>query len=131
MQPDTVPSTVVVEDHPAKRRGAFWWLPYVYLLRTQIVTAIVLVGLPLVGRSSPLLNGLFDLDYDSPGRSFLGMTLVSLAAFSTALTLLASSWCTIYNAPNRYGVARIAVVAFPSSGPSVRPLACSRCRRSV
>lgn len=94
-------------------RGTFWWLPYLYLLRVQIVTAALLVLLPPYALSSPLLNGLFDLDYANPWHSGLGMLLVSLAAFATAWSLLATCWCTMHNAPERFGAVRIGTVRFP------------------
>jgi hypothetical protein len=95
----------------------FWWLPYLYLLRVQIITGLVLVLLPPYALSSLLLNGLFDLDYANLWRSAFGMLLVSLAAFGTAWSLLATSWAAIFNAPERFGTARIDSVTFPIRWP--------------
>jgi hypothetical protein len=94
-------------------RTRFWWLPYLYLLRVQIITALLLVLLPPFALSSTLLNGLFDLDYANPWHSAFGMLLVSLAAFATAWSLLATCWAAIFNAPERFGTARISSVTFP------------------
>ena len=101
-----------------KTRSAWWWVPYVYLLRIPILTALIgLIGLPVLGPFSKGLSGLFDLADAGPRWSILGMALVSLAAFTTTSTLLASSWCTIYNAPERFNVARIPSVKFPIRWP--------------
>jgi hypothetical protein len=101
-----------------KRRSAWWWIPYIYLLRVPILTAVIcLIALPILGPLSKGLNGLFDLGDAGPRWSILGMGLVSLAAFTTASTLLASSWCTIYNAPERFNVAPIPSVTFPIRWP--------------
>ena len=96
---------------------AWWWLPYLYLLRVHLIGAIVLIALPVFGRTSRLLNGLFDLDSASSTRAALGMALITLAALATALTLLATAWSTVYNAPARFGVARIPRIHFPIRWP--------------
>src|SRR5207245_7847169 len=62
---------------------------------------------------STLLNGLFDLDYANAWVSAFGMLLVSLAAFATAWSLLATCWAAIFNAPERFGTPRITSVVFP------------------
>ena len=98
-------------------RTACWWVPYVYLLRAHLIVAVVLVALPLYGRTSPLLNGLFDLEATSSTRIVLGMALITLAALATALTLLATAWSTMHNAPARFGVTTIRSVRFPISWP--------------
>ena len=95
------------------RRTRFWWTPYLYLLRVQILTALLLIVLPPFALSSTLLNGLFDLDYANAWVSAFGMLLVSLAAFATAWSLLATCWAAIFNAPERFGTPRITSVAFP------------------
>jgi hypothetical protein len=101
-----------------KRRSVWWWVPYVYLLRIPILTAVIgLIALPALGPFSKGLSGLFDLGDVGAGWSILGMALVSLAAFTTTSTLLASSWCTIYNAPDRFNVACIPSVKFPIRWP--------------
>jgi hypothetical protein len=95
-------------------RPAWWWIPYIYLLRVPILTALIaLMALPAFGPYSKGLRGLFDLGDAGPRWSILGMALVALAALTAASTLLASSWCTIYNAPDRFNVARIPYVRFP------------------
>jgi len=92
----------------------WWWIPYVYLLRVPILTALIaLIALPVFGPMSKGFRGLFDLGDAGALWSILGMALVALAAFTTASTLLASSWCTIYNAPERFNVAHIEWVKFP------------------
>jgi hypothetical protein len=92
----------------------WWWVPYIYLLRIPILTAAIgLIALPAFGPFSTGISGLFDLGDAGPRWSILGMALVSLSAFTTCSTLLASSWCTIYNAPERFDVARISSVKFP------------------
>jgi hypothetical protein len=101
---------VVADARPSGTRPAWWWMPYVYLLRAHLLTVVVLVVLPVYGRTSPLLNGLFDLDSAIPWRTVLGMALVTLAALTTALTVLATTWSTVHNAPQRFGVAPIRVV---------------------
>jgi hypothetical protein len=110
-------AVAIVKSSEAPKRGAFWWVPYLYLLRVHLITAALLVFLPPLARSSPLLNGLFDLDFANTLRSAGAMVLVSTASFATAWTLLATSWCTVYNAPERYGVERIAWVRFPITWP--------------
>jgi patatin-like phospholipase len=107
----------VESDGPEVERQWWAWLPYIYLLRVHVIVAIVLVALPLFGRTSPLLNGLFDLEATSVTRTFVGMMLITLAALTTALTVLATSWNTIYNAPERFGASRIPWVRFPIQWP--------------
>src|SRR5438132_3633600 len=106
-----VSSIPVANATPLRTR--FWWIPYLYLLRVQILTALLLVLLPPFALSSTLLNGLFDLDYANAGLSAFGMLLVSLAAFATAWSLLATCWAAIFNAPERFGTVRIVAVGFP------------------
>jgi hypothetical protein len=107
--------TTLLTSTPPRR--AFWWVPYIHLLRVQLLTAAALVLGPLFASSSPLLNGLFDLDYGSEWMSGISMAVVSLAAFATAWTLLASSVTTIINAPMRFGSEPITVVRFPIRWP--------------
>jgi hypothetical protein len=95
----------------------WWWTPYLYLLRVQLIAMTLLVAGPPFALSSPLLNGIFDLDYGNAWRSALAMVLVSLAAFSTAWTLLASCWTTIFNAPARFDIAPVRFVRFPIHWP--------------
>jgi hypothetical protein len=113
------PEAVTVEQpRGLKRRSGLWWVPYAYLLRIPILTALIgLIALPVFGPMSNALIGLFDLGDAGPSWSILGMALVSLASFTTASTLLASSWCTIYNAPERFAVRRITAVKFPIRWP--------------
>src|SRR5438105_15669261 len=94
-----------LSKRPSERyRTDWWWVPYLYLLRVPITTAVLgLLALPVLGPLSTAVSGLFDLGDAGPRWGIVGMALVSLAAFTTALTLLASSWCTIYNAPARFG----------------------------
>lgn len=101
-------------------RPVLWFVPYFYILRVQVVTAVALIGLPFLAlypTPSPLLGGLFDLDYASPAQSAIGMMIVALAAFATAWTLLATTWTTIVNAPARFGVEPIPGVSFPMHWP--------------
>jgi hypothetical protein len=101
-----------------RRSVWWWWVPYIYLLRVPILTASIgLIALPAFGPFSTGINGLFDLGDAGPRWGILGMALVSLSALTTCSTLLASSWCTIYNAPERFDVARISSVKFPIRWP--------------
>jgi len=95
----------------------WWWTPYIYVLRVQLLAMALLVAAPPFALSSPLLNGIFDLDYGDAWRSAFAMFLVSLAAFSTAWSLLASCWTTIFNAPARFDIAPIRFVRFPIHWP--------------
>jgi hypothetical protein len=120
VSPQVVSSEASAVDRPAPgtHRSLPWWIPYVYLLRVPILTALIgLIALPAFGPFSTGLSGLFDLGDAGPRWSILGMALVSLAAFTTSSTLLATSWCTIYNAPERFDVARIPLVKFPIRWP--------------
>lgn len=102
--------------HPSRdsaHRTRLWWLPYAYLLRVQLLAGLFLVAFPFYGQRSPLLAGLFDLDASSLARSVLGMALVSLAALSTAMTLMTTTWVTVSNAPDRFGTPPVASVSFP------------------
>src|SRR4051812_12337705 len=84
----------------------FWWVPYLYLLRVQILTAVVLLGSP-VALLSPLLRGLFDLDYGSAWHTAFAMGIVTLAALAASWTLLATTWVTAHNAPARFDTSAI------------------------
>ena len=58
--------TTVIRSLPARSladatKGG--WVAYVYLLRVQLMVAVALVLGPPFALSSPLLNGIFDLDY--------------------------------------------------------------------
>jgi hypothetical protein len=100
----------------AEERSRFWFVPYLYLLRVQIITALAMIALPIVAlypQPSPLLNGLFDLNYASPARSVSGMAIVTLAAFATSWTLLATTWTAVANAAERFGTSRVRFVSFP------------------
>ena len=66
---------------------------------------------------SPLFRGLFDLDYGTVWRTISSIALVSLAAFSGAWTLLATTWAAAYNAPDRFGTARIEFITYPITWP--------------
>src|SRR2546428_4873187 len=79
----------------------------------MVLRAVFRVLPPAFALSSTLLNGLFDLDYANAWVSAFGMLLVSLAAFATAWSLLATCWAAAFNAPERFGTARITSVAFP------------------
>jgi hypothetical protein len=107
-------TTGLLEAPPAvEERPALWWLPYVYLLRVQLITAFVVVVGPPLALFSTLFRGLFDLDYGSPWRTFLGMALVTLAALSTAWTLLATTWNTLSNGPARFGTVPVRTTRQP------------------
>ena len=93
------------------------WVAYLYLLRVQLMAVIVLVLGPFFSLSSPLLNGIFDLDYGDARRSAFSMAIVSLAAFSAAWTVLASSWTTLFNAPERFDASPLRFVRFPIRWP--------------
>lgn len=98
-------------------RPRFWWVPYAYFLRVQICTAIVLTLGPPLAMFSPLFRGLFDLDYGTVWRTISSVALVSLAAFSGAWTLLATTWAAAYNAPDRFGTSRIEFITYPITWP--------------
>ena len=86
----------------------------------QVVTGLLLVGLPAVAllpHPSPLLGPLFDLNYASTALTVTAMALVTLAAFTTSSTILATSWTTIVNAPARFGTPRVLSVSFPIHWP--------------
>jgi len=98
-------------------RPRLWWVPYFYFLRVQLSTALVLTIGPPLAMFSPLFRGLFDLDYGTVWRTISSIALVSLAAFSGAWTLLATTWSAAYNAPDRFGTARIEFITYPITWP--------------
>jgi hypothetical protein len=98
-------------------RPRLWWVPYLYFLRVQLSTAVVLTIGPPLAMLSPLFRGLFDLDYGTVWRTISSIALVSLAAFSGAWTLLATTWAAAYNAPDRFGTARIEFITYPITWP--------------
>jgi len=98
-------------------RPRLWWVPYLYFLRVQIFTAIVLIVGPPLAMLSPLFRGLFDLDYGTLWRTISSIALVSLAAFSGGWTLLATTWAAAYNAPDRFGTPRIEYITYPITWP--------------
>jgi hypothetical protein len=97
-------------------RPRLWWVPYLYLLRVQIIVGLILLAAPLA-LLSPILRGLFDLDYGSPWHSAFGMSLVTLAAFAAAWSLLATTWSTAHNAPARFETFPIEWVRYPITWP--------------
>ena len=106
----------IVSAPAGTRHRWFEWVPYVYLLRAQILTGAVIVGLPIVAlvpQPSPLLNGLFDVDYASGLQTGAAMAAIASAAVATSLTLLVTAWVAIINAPSRFDTAPITRVAFP------------------
>ena len=102
---------------PVEPRRRYWWVPYLYLLRVQVATAAILLLGPPLALLSPLFRGLFDLDYGAWWRTLFGLVLVTLAAFSTAWTLLATTWATASNAPERFDTDRIRCVTYPITWP--------------
>src|SRR5262245_1021104 len=98
-------------------RPRMWWVPYFYHLRVQLCTALVLTFGPPLAMFSPLFRGLFDLDYGTIPRTIASVALVSLAAFSGAWTLLATTWAAGHNAPDRFGTARIEFISYPITWP--------------
>ncbi len=109
--------TTAVPAGSPDTRPRFWWVPYLYLLRVQIITGTLLVIGPPYALSSSLLNGLFDLDYGTWWRTLSGVTLVTFAAFSAAWTLLATCWATIHNAPARFDAIPVRSVRYPIRWP--------------
>src|SRR5438128_4271605 len=98
------------------RRRKLEWLPYVFVLRVQILTGAAMIALPLmalVPQPSPLLNGLFDIDYASDLKTGAAMAAVASAAIATSMTLLATVWVAIINAPSRFDLAPVESVTFP------------------
>ena len=112
---------------PATRRSSFAWVPYVSLLRVQIIVGLLLVGLPLlalVPRPSPVLNGLFDLDYANELRTAAAMAMVASAAVAVGMTILVTAWVSIINAPSRFNLIRTSCKRFMRcrwTAPSLRP----------
>ena len=98
-------------------RPRLWWVPYVYFLRVQMFAAFILTFGPPLALFSPLFRGLFDLDYGTPWRTVSSVALVSLAAFSGGWTLLATTWAAVFNAPDRFGTARVRFVTYPITWP--------------
>jgi hypothetical protein len=91
-------------------------VPYLYFLRVQFLCAAVIVGLPLlalVPQPSPVLNGLFDIDYASNIKTAAAMAAIASAAVATSLTLLVTSWAALINAPSRFETAPAPWAAFP------------------
>lgn len=109
--------TVATTVNPTDQRPWYWWVPYIYLLRVQLLTAMVLFIGPPLALLSPLLRGLFDLDYGPWWRTAFGVALVTLAAFASAWTLMATTWTTALNAPARFGTARIERIRYPITWP--------------
>ncbi len=115
--------TIAPALEPAEKieeRSPLWFLPYFYLLRVQIITGLALVLLPLIAlypEPSPLLNGLFDLNYGNAAQSVVAMALVTLASFAAGWTLLATTWTAIVNAPARFLTAKLRSVSFPIQWP--------------
>src|SRR5688572_3261855 len=83
-------------------------LPYLYLLRFQLLTAAALILLPyasLCTGASSLLRGLFDVR--APGAFF-----VTLAALMTAWTVMATVWLVLLYGGRRFKVRRCSI-SFP------------------
>ncbi|MEW6127387.1 MAG: patatin-like phospholipase family protein [Acidobacteriota bacterium] len=73
-------------------------LPYLYLMRMPIVTALLLVAIPYLAyktNASALLKGLFDV------RGF-GLSVVALLSFLTAWTILFTSKLVLFQGPKRF-----------------------------
>jgi patatin-like phospholipase len=103
------PSTAVAGTATVPRihRPTPRWLLYAYFLRTQIVTVIVLVVLPIAalhGRAAPLLNGLFDINYETRWLEALAMFITGYVVVTLGGAIATTTWTTIVNAPQRFEV---------------------------
>src|SRR5258708_1941023 len=113
----TMVTTVSTLSSATRSRPRWWWLPYLYLLRVQLIAGAILVIGPFAALRSSLLSGFFDLDYGSSFKSAYAMAVVSLAAFLSAWTLLASSVTTLLSAHDRFGTSPVRWVRFPIRWP--------------
>jgi hypothetical protein len=122
---DVLTAPPSAEARPEAQRSLLKFVPYLYLLRVQGLTALLLcVALPL-SALTPLFRGLFDLDYGAPWHTILGTALATLAAFATAWTLMATTWAAAFNAPARFDVARIRRIKYPITWPDREAFAVS------
>jgi hypothetical protein len=81
--------------------GARWWhaLPYLYLLRVQIITFVALVSFPFIALwfARNLLIGVFDV---TP----LGMIFVALGAVLASWTVMVTAWQVFLYGPERFHI---------------------------
>ena len=88
----------------------FAYLPYLHLLRSPIVTGLLLWVIPFLAlwsRFSSLLANLFDITPQ-------GMVFVSLMAFTTAWTVMTTGWVVVLRGADRFPVEPIRIADLPS-----------------
>lgn len=73
--------------------------PYIYLLRVQLATFLILVFLPFVSLyyASNLLRGIFDVRWS-------GMIFVTLGAALASWTVMVTTWQVLLYGPERFGI---------------------------
>jgi hypothetical protein len=91
-----VPNDCPLHNKPASRWDA---LPYLYLLRVQILTFVALVFFPFVALwfAPSLLRGVFDI---TP----LGMAFVTLSANLASWTVMVTAWQVFLYGPERFHI---------------------------
>ena len=107
--PPAAPKTCPVENDPASAWDA---LPYLYLLRVQIISFLALLSFPFIALwfAPNLLLGIFDV---TP----LGMVFVTLAAFLASWTVMVTAWQVLL-----YGPVRFHIRPLPLSSPTLTQL---------
>src|SRR5262245_49666239 len=109
-----------VASEPAPSRSVLRWIPYVYLLRVQILTAAFLIGLPLIALRLPalraLLNGIFDVDYQSTWQNVMAAAEIAAVSVAICLTVVTTAWVTLINGPERFGTPSIGTRRFQIGG---------------
>ena len=85
-----------VHDHPASAWDA---LPYLYLLRVQLITFLALLSFPFVALwfAPNLLRGVFDV---TP----FGMVFVTLSAALASWTVMVTAWQVFLYGPERFHI---------------------------
>ena len=107
--PPAATKTCPVESDPPSAWDA---LPYLYLLRVQIISFLALLSFPFIALwfAPNLLLGIFDV---TP----LGMVFVTLAAFLASWTVMVTTWQVLL-----YGPVRFHIRPFPLSSPTLTQL---------
>ena len=95
------PATATEKISPVHRNPASAWdaLPYLYLLRVQILTFVTLVSFPFVALwfARNLLIGVFDI---TP----LGMVFVTLGGILASWTVMVTAWQVFLYGPERFHI---------------------------
>src|SRR6202041_3533880 len=94
--PPAAPKTCPVENDPASAWDA---LPYLYLLRVQIISFLALLSFPFIALwfAPNLLLGIFDVPP-------LGMVFVTLAALLASWTVMVTTWQVLLYGPERFHI---------------------------